>query len=262
MSEIIKELDLKDIVDEYLSDSKVNNIRRNHSKGIRWYKKNGLEWKPSVTSVLQCVSKGVGFEKWLGDQPSYKEACDIRDKSASLGTNIHNYIEEYNAGTLLDLDKEDEQKYMMSYEAWYDTMCDEQGKSIFVNDNFVQEIFLYNEDMPWAGTPDLVIRSSEAECVLIDYKTGNPYKTHEIQLNMYRELWNSIFPEFPVTKIFSLYLKSNWKIKPTFNFKEYKKNPHITMAVHVLWEYLNKPAKGSLGPRKQLKLKKHFSRKQ
>ena len=62
----------------------------------RWYKTEDNPWKPSVTSVIGSVlSKGRGFEQWMGNLPSYKIACEERDIAADRGTTVHELAEKY-----------------------------------------------------------------------------------------------------------------------------------------------------------------------
>ena len=62
---------------------KSTQIIRHHGDN-RWYtRRSKLDWKPSVTSVIGgAVDKGKGFELWLGNQPSYEAACNVRNEAA------------------------------------------------------------------------------------------------------------------------------------------------------------------------------------
>ena len=67
---------------------------------------------------------------------------------------------------------------------------------------------LYHDDIPWSGTFDMVTQNDKL--AMVDIKTGEHYKAHDIQLNMYRILWNKIFPDFKIETIQGLYLKGKW----------------------------------------------------
>jgi hypothetical protein len=56
---------------------------------------------------------------------------------------------------------------------------------------------------------------------LIDFKSNreNFYEENELQLILYRELWNEKFPGFPIERVFN-WSPKNWRTSPTFNFKE------------------------------------------
>ena len=57
-------------------------------KNGRWYILDE-KYKPSVTRVDSVIDKGYGFEKWLGDASSYKDACEYRDTRADFGSRMH-----------------------------------------------------------------------------------------------------------------------------------------------------------------------------
>ena len=61
------------------------------------------------------------------------------------------------------------------------------------------EIQLQHKDIPFCGTADFVgiiadPKTNKNEITLIDYKTGMPYKTHQVQLSSYAMIWNKLFP--------------------------------------------------------------------
>ena len=90
---------------------------------------------------------------WLGNQPSYEAACEVRDAAAKRGTLVHEYCEAINKGQDLDLrddkkiieemglDINEIAKYMMSYDLWrhecerifVDRMIDNTDKEKVVN---------------------------------------------------------------------------------------------------------------------------------
>ena len=195
----------------------------------RWYKTEGNAWKPSVTSVISAViNKGRGFEQWLGNQPSYKIACEERDTSAKLGTAVHSACERYLKGEVINGEKLDDNfnKRMMQFEAWVDE---------YKPDIITLEYQMYHPDVPFSGTPDIVAYLPEKGLCLIDIKTGAPYETHELQLTCYKMLWDTLFPEAPITNIYGLYLKGNWISKVEPNFKKYTYVPDMVEHIVGLW---------------------------
>ena len=222
---------LNEAIEEY---RKSTQLKRHHGDS-RWYsRKHNLNWKPSVTSVIgSTLHKGIGFEKWLGGQPTYEAACEVRNKAAKRGTIVHEYCEDIMDGLSFDLredkaeiegcDMDEISKYLMSFEAWrYDVIPKLE----------VSELKLFHDEIPWSGTFDLICKISE-NLTMVDYKTGEHYKSHDVQLNMYRILWNKIFPDFKTDDLYGLYLKGRWIKGPNYKFKKVKVNEDICWQV---WE--------------------------
>ena len=210
---------------------KLNIIR--HSSGDRWYSPAKLTfWKPSVTTIIGgALAKGIGFETWLGNHPSYKIACEERDAAAARGNEVHDLAEQYMLGDEVSGSTDEVNKHLMSFEKFWD-------------DNDIEliatELFMWYSDVPWAGTCDIVAKI-DGEYSIIDIKTGNYYKSHEIQLTMYAELYNHIARECDipeVTKIYGLYTKGKWIKEPNYQLKSFKINIDIAMATKHIWDFI------------------------
>ena len=119
-----------------------------------------------------------------------------------------------------------------------------------------QEIFLYHKDLPWAGTPDIVAEV-DGRLSIIDIKTGDYRKSHEIQQLMYKDLWNKIFPECPIQNIYGLYVKGKWMKEPTYGYRKFNIDNTIHKNVYRLWCFLNFPY-GKPKPKAKAKLKEVF----
>jgi hypothetical protein len=219
---------------------------RRHESGTRWYAPHGsYDWKPSVTTIIgDTLSKGKGFEMWLGNHPSYKIACEERDIAADRGTLVHELAENYMNGEVVESDNEEICKHLMSFEKFW-------------LDNEVQlietELFMWHKDVPWAGTCDIIAKIGGKYCI-IDIKTGNYYKSHEIQLNMYAELLSRIVEE-PVEMIAGLYTKGRWIREPNYQLKKFKFNLEIALSVNELWKFL---MGGNPRPKAKVKVKTEF----
>ena len=202
---------------------------RRHESGERWYAPRGsYNWKPSVTTIIGgTINKGKGFEMWLGNHPSYKIACEERDIAAERGTIVHDLAEKYMHGEKVTSDNNEICKHLMSFEKFW-------------LENEVQlietELFMWHKDVPWAGTCDIIAKINGQYCI-IDIKTGNYYKSHEIQLNMYAELLTKITGK-PVQMIAGLYTKGKWIREPNYQFKKFKFNLDIAISVDELWRFL------------------------
>jgi len=219
--------------------------------GRRWYRRGKSNWKPSVTTVIgETCAKGKFFDEWL--MKNGLNAEKIRDESAARGTAVHENIELLLDGEEVIVDNEFIQKSLMSFEKWNKEVCPQVvGK----------ELFLYHKDIPWAGTPD-IIAEINGRLSIIDIKTGDYRKSHEIQQLMYKDLWNSIFPtKHHVKDIYGLYIKGKWIKEPSYGFRKFKTDTDIHDKVYELWCFLNFPY-GKPWPKQKAKLKEVFTLEQ
>ena len=208
-----------------------------HDGDERWCAPKGTQqWKPSVTTFLGAtLNKGVGYDTWLGNAISYKDACKERDFAAERGTIVHdlceNLIKDGSISIPEDINKkfgEAISKRMMSFEFWYKQHCPEI---------ITTEYKLYHPSLPFSGTPDILCIINNKLC-LIDIKTGSPYLTHQLQLTCYKMLWDAIFPEYPISEMYGLYLKDKWISKVEPQFKKYKYTPEVVNSVYEVWTWL------------------------
>ena len=114
---------------------------------------------------------------------------------------------------------------------------------------FASEIQLYHKDIPFCGTADFIglitnPKTKESSITLVDYKTGNPYKVHQVQLSAYSMLWNKLFPKYKITKSATLHLKDTWIKKPTYTLKYYNIDYDLVKNVYDVWKWNNENAKG------------------
>ena len=219
---------------------------RRHESGDRWYAPRGsYDWKPSVTTIIgETLSKGKGFEQWLGNHPSYKIACEERDKAANRGTLVHDLAEKYMHGESVEAEDDEICKHLMSFEKFW-------------RENEIQmietELFMWHKDVPWAGTCDIIAKMN-GKYAIIDIKTGGHYKSHEIQLNMYAELLSKITGE-EIGILAGLYTKGRWIREPNYQLKKFKFNLDIAISVDNVWRFLNG---GNPKPKMKAKLKTTF----
>tara|TARA_R100001443_G_C3363400_1_gene179543 strand:- start:5182 stop:5919 length:738 start_codon:yes stop_codon:yes gene_type:complete len=212
----------------------------------RWYSRGeSNNWKPSVTTVIgETCAKGKHFEEWL--MKNGLNAITVRDESARRGTKVHEYIEMLLDENEVKVEDEFTQKSLMSFEKFYNEVKPEVVE---------KELFLYHKDIPWAGTPDIIAKINN-RLSLVDIKTGDYRKTHEIQQLMYKELWNTIFPDNPILDMYGLYTKGKWIKEPSYGFRKFK-DSDMHHSVYKLWCFLNFPY-GKPWPKQKPQLKKEF----
>ena len=258
---------------EELLQTSIPVIRHDLHNG-RWYTPVDKYWeenfgegvpkiyKRSSTTFEGSIDKGVGFHRWLGSANSYEDAMEYANKRAVIGTIVHDFCERLLRGTKIDLeaqpswyDKETDKlipisreivKYIMSFMQFCD---DAQANGDFITEAL--EICMFdlaadnegNQLHPWAGTADWVVRlvnkKGEEERWLIDFKTGKPYQTHQLQLTSYQILFESLFPDLKIDGIACLYLKSGWRKKPNYTLKKYKTDRQTWKKVVEVSDWVN-----------------------
>ena len=236
--------EIKKCVSEYNPD-----IERNDGDE-RWYRiKDETKWLPSVTTMIGSVmNKGIGFEKWLGDSPSYDLACEKRDKAAQIGTMVHEMCEKLLNGESIEFTPDEKPAFLkrfMSFEEWY---------NITKPEIITTEIKLVHKDVNYSGTPDIVCLV-DGKIHMVDIKTGAAYNTHELQLTCYKELWDKNFPDYPIDEIYGLYLKDSWISKVEPQYKKYKYSIDAINSIYNIWLWQNG---GTPKPKSKKPLKTFF----
>ena len=233
---------------EWLKENKITS----KEGSSRWYKdENTGVSVPSVTTVLNVVAKGPHFDKWLANHLNYEHACVERDRAAERGTLVHELVENLLEGTeiLLDpeLDGNEIIKRIMCFEKWW--------KETPVEKVIAKEVGLHYPGIHYAGRFDFIARINGRN-VLIDIKTGNHYKTHDLQASMYKILWDTICEhlalssEYYIDDLYGLYLKDSWVKAPNPQYKKLKFIPREVGYTVGLWNYINSNAYGKVFPPK------------
>jgi ATP-dependent exoDNAse (exonuclease V) beta subunit len=124
----------------------------------------GFKWRNSKKAVITQEEKDKEkMSYWL---KNWKE-------SAQFGTNVHNMIEEYiNLGdTDYILQKygpeSEEGKRFKAFLSWYNSSMPSLKEPILLPE---AQIFDYN--LGYAGTMDLIIKDDNGTCIIIDWKTN------------------------------------------------------------------------------------------
>lgn len=210
----------KDNASDVLSDSFIDDAlllnapavpTRHDLKNGRWYESGGV-WKPSVTTILSTLSKGIGYDKWLGNSASYEAAVEYRDKAADRGSRLHTLIAQLIMGGTIDISllPENEIKVLLGFrEFWV----------AFQPIPLAVECPLFHPDLPVAGTVDLICRIDDKNYI-IDFKTGALWPSYQIQLSWYAHLTEAIFP-VTIDAIAALRLYEYRGETPKYQFKKY-----------------------------------------
>ena len=228
-----------------------------NSEGYRYYYRFNEAGEPvfypSVTTLIkQVMPTPPALLDWMianGKEGSTEK----RDLAAAYGTFMHIQFEKLIINREYDFDSvpsallgyiEQENLPEKVFSEWIvkirkDVLAFAQFAKDYNVKPLAVEIGLVHPTLNYAGCIDL-------PCIMTDPKTGNTFKAivdfksgrkgffeeHEIQLHLYRAMWNFNFPDFKVERLFNFSPK-DWRLKPTYNLKDQtdsvnaKKIPHL-----------------------------------
>lgn len=230
-----------------------------NAKGNRFYyrfnEKSNVEFYPSVTTIISATTP---TSPWLIDwiaSMGKEEAERYKNERAAYGTFMHAMFERYIIDQCYDLDniREEVLKYI-ECEKLADNFInyvDDFKKDILAFAQFVKdydvrplavEVALVHPEKGYAGMIDLPCTmlskpgSKDRVIAIVDFKSGRKafYEDYEIQLGMYRDMWNVNFPDKPVERIFNFSPKDWRKEKPTYNLKDQTNSPNIEKIPYLL----------------------------
>ena len=83
-----------DLPEKNLTTSKIPLSRMDSSHGRVYYQSNAkvedrVYMYSSTTILSNTLAKGIGFNMWLGNATSYKDAMGYADERASVGSLVH-----------------------------------------------------------------------------------------------------------------------------------------------------------------------------
>ena len=213
-----------------------------NTKNYRYYYKydeaGEPQFYPSVTTILAQTMPESPFLKQWRDKLGAEQADRYRDERAAYGTFMHGLFGELLINRTIDLDDiqeklkiyieqkqlpvdfifyaDDLKKDVLAFAQW---VADYDVKPLAI------EIALVSERKHYAGMIDLVctLKAKEGrKTAIVDFKSGRNGFTeeHELQLHLYRDMWQENFPEHPIDKVFNFSPKDWRKDKPTYNFKD------------------------------------------
>ena len=215
-----------------------------NSDGHRYYYRfndaGEPEFYPSVTTLLkQVMPTAPALLDWMianGKDGSTEK----RDLAAAYGTFMHGEFEKLIINRRYDFDSvpaallaymERENLPEKVFAEWLPKVRkDVLAFAQFIKDWNVKplavEIGLYHPKFHYAGCLDLPCimtdpKTGKSFVAIVDFKSGRKgfYEEHELQLHLYREMWNVHYPEMPVARVFNFSPK-DWRTKPTYNLKD------------------------------------------
>ena len=195
---------------------------------------------PSVTTLLkQVMPTPPALLDWMianGKDGSVEK----RDLAAAYGTFMHIQFETLIINRRYDFDNvpsallaymEENNLPERVFSEWLPKIRkDVLAFAQFARDYNVKplavEIGLVHPEYHYAGCVDLPCfmtdpKSGKTFTAIVDFKSGRKgfYEEHELQLHLYREMWNVNYPDVPVARVFNFSPK-DWRKAPTYNLKD------------------------------------------
>ena len=215
-----------------------------NSKGHRYYYRfddfGEPVFYPSVTTILsQTLPKSPFLISWIADKGE-EEAERYKMERAAYGTFMHAQFEDllitrsYNLDMLKSRLKDyiDEKGLAADFVYYADDLKkDVLAFAQFVIDFDVRplavEIALVSDKNHYAGMIDCPctmkkkMGSDERINAIVDFKSGRKgfYEECEIQLHLYKMMWEENFPGKPIEKLFN-FSPRDWRKKPSYNLKD------------------------------------------
>lgn len=215
-----------------------------NSDGYRYYYRfndaGEPEFYPSVTTLLkQVMPTPTALLDWMIANGK-DSSTEKRDLAAAYGTFMHGEFEKLIINRRYDFDSVP--AAMLSYmerenlpEKVFAEWLPKIRKDVLAFAQFIKdwnvkplavEIGLYHPQFHYAGCLDLPCvmtdpKTGKSFVAIVDFKSGRKgfYEEHELQLHLYREMWNVHYPETPVTRVFNFSPK-DWRKSPTYNLKD------------------------------------------
>ncbi len=216
-----------------------------NSDGHRYYYRfndaGEPEFYPSVTTLLkQVMPTPPALLDWMianGKDGSVEK----RDLAAAYGTFMHIQFETLIINRRYDFDNVP--AILLDYmerenlpEKVFSEWCVKIRKDVLAFAQFARdynvvpmavEIGLVHPEFHYAGCVDLPCIMTEPKTgkkftAIVDFKSGRKgfYEEHELQLHLYREMWNVNYPDVPVERVFNFSPKDWRGPKPTYNLKD------------------------------------------
>ena len=229
-----------------------------NSDGHRYYyrfdESGTPEFYPSVTTLLkQVMPMSPGLLDWMIANGK-DGAAEKRDLAASYGTFMHIQFEtliinrryDFDAVPAVLLDYMDRENLP---DKFYNENLTKVRKDVLAFAQFVKdynvkplavEIGLVHPEYHFAGCIDLPCVMTDSKTgqqftAIVDFKSGRKgfYEEHELQLHLYREMWNVNFPDVPIARVFN-FAPKDWRTKPTYSLKDQTDSVNARKLPHLL----------------------------
>lgn len=212
-----------------------------------------IRFYPSVTTLIkQVLPTSPQLIDWMianGKDGSIEK----RDLAAAYGTFMHGQFELLIINRRYDFDNvpavlsdylERENLPEKVFNEWLTKVRrDVLAFAQFIKDWNVRplavEVSLCSEK-GFAGCVDLPClmtdsKTGEDFTAIVDFKSGRKgfWQEHEIQLHLYRMMWNENFPDCQIDRVFNFSPK-DWRKTPSYNLKDQTKSKNAAKIPHLL----------------------------
>lgn len=185
---------------------------------------------PSVTTILNIVSKGFGYEKWLRTLAK-EESEKITSVAADLGTRAHAWIENHITSKQTLMLDDDIKPAVNAFLQW-----ESEHKVKYVK----SECMVYSKCYEYAGRFD-VLAEVDGYLTLVDFKTSKAfYDTMGLQLSAYAHAYYELFYAQEGASIEKLLILRLDKVTGMPYPKEYKDEFNMFKHALELWKWRNK----------------------
>ena len=205
---------------------------------------------PSVTTLLrQTLPTSPFLIKWMVEEGD--SANEKRDMAAAYGTFMHIQFERLLILRTYDLDKAgavlrdymeqenipDKYFFEWSYRIKKDVLAFAQFLQDYKVKPLAVEVSLCST-LGFAGCVDLVCEMTGPRGTfraIVDFKSGRNgfYEDYELQLGLYRDMWNENFVDVPVHRIFN-FAPKDWRKSPSYTLKEQTEAASLAVLPHVI----------------------------
>lgn len=229
-----------------------------NSSGHRYYYRfnedGEPQFYPSVTTILsQTMPNNPYLTKWIADK-GFDEAERYKMERANYGTFMHAQFEKLLIQRTYDLDGlKDELREYIEYNRLPDDFihyADELKKDVLAFAQFVLdydvrplavEIALVHPIYNYAGMIDLPCTMAAAKgsdkriTAIVDFKSGRKgfYPDYEVQLHLYKMMWEVNFEKHPIDKVFN-FAPKDWRKFPTYHLKDQTDSVEKLKIPHLL----------------------------
>jgi hypothetical protein len=226
----------------------------------------------SVTTFIgNNLKSSVFLDKWRAEL-GWDAASQFMDERAAYGTSMHILFSEYLMGEQIDLESDHIENTLIAQSEKDGVSFDRTWTDDLKHDLIAFAQFVYDYDVTplmieqvvahgfLGGAIDLVCSMTIKEkgffgetylsgakkgepkesfrerrvTAMIDYKSGRKgfYVSHEIQLKVYQELFESVFPDYPIEKLYNFSPK-DWISNPGYNLKDQTECESHAMIPHL-----------------------------
>ena len=229
-----------------------------NSDGYRYYYRFDLHGEPhfypSVTTLLkQVMPTPPALLDWMIANGK-DGAAEKRDLAAAYGTFMHGQFETLIINRRYDFDNVP--VVLLDYmerenlpDKFYNENLTKIRKDVLAFAQFVKdwnvkplavEIGLVHPEYHFAGCIDLPCvmtdpKTGKVFTAIVDFKSGRKgfYEEHELQLHLYRSMWNVNYPDMPVSRVFNFSPK-DWRLAPSYNLKDQTESANAKKLPHLL----------------------------